>query len=143
MHINGGDYLTVQNENTPFAVDFDITAAALGATTKKAVRSADWQIYVQRIVFSHATHVVSKVFSVQDDAGTPVVIAAFADLAAAAGVPDARVWDFGPKGTPLTIGQNLQVLANTGGTGFAGRLHIEGYQRLGNVISTLTPNTGN
>jgi hypothetical protein len=134
MHINGGDYLVPQYENVKFALDFDLDGTAVATTLKQAVKSGSYQIFVQRIVLSYITHVATKVFTIQDDAGTPVKIANRADLAAAAGVPDVQEWNFGPQGTPLTLGKNLMVVANTGGTGFTARVHIEGYQKLAATI---------
>lgn len=124
-----GDYLQVQRENQPIEVNGTLDGTAIAATSIKAVRSADWTIYVQRIVLSYTTHAAGKVFTIQDSNGTPKVIASRSDLAAAAGVPDVQVWDFGPKGIPLTAGKDLHIVANTGGTGFVGVYHIEGYQK--------------
>lgn len=139
-----GDYLQLQRENHGFAVDIDIAAAAVATTAAKTVRSANHQIFVQRIVLSITTHVAAKVFSVQSSNGTPVVIASRTDLAAAAGVPDVIVWDFGPIGTPVALGESLHYLSNTGGSGFVGRVHIEGYQKLAATINKdVTLNTAN
>lgn len=137
----GGDYLSLQRENAGFAVDIDLDGSAKATTVVKAVRSANHTIYVQRVVLSFVTHVAAKVFAIQDTAGTPVVIAARTDLAAAAGVPDVLVWDFGPIGTAITAGKDLNYVANTAGSGFTARFHVEGYQRLSTTINTGTANT--
>ncbi len=139
----GGDYLALQRENSGFAVDIALDGSAVATTVVKAVRGANHTIYVQRIVLSITTHAAAKVFTIPDTAGTPVVIANRVDLAAAAGVPDVLVWDFGPIGTPITAAKDLNYVANTGGSGFVGRFHVEGYQKLSAVINTGTANTVN
>src|SRR5262245_29157823 len=142
MHINGGDYLVVQNENRHFEVDTDLDGSAQANTVLNVLRSVNERVFVQKVVFSHVTHVAGKTFTLKDTAGSPVSILAFSDLAAAAGVPDVRIADFGLRGTPITLGKDLQFDANSGGAGFTGRLHIEGYQKLGSVISAdKTPNS--
>ncbi len=136
MHLNGGDYLVPQRENDRFTVDLPLSGAALAATKEVSVRNANFQIFVQKVVISHITHVAGKTVEVQDDAATPVPILVHNDYAAAAGVPDIVTFDFGPIGTPLTLGQNLMVLANTGGTGFVALVHIEGYQKLATTVGS-------
>ena len=129
--MEGGDYIGIQRENqAPFQVDLAYDGTAIAATNIKTVKSANHTIYIQRIVLSYTTHAAGKVFTIQDDNSSPKVIANRADLAAAAGVPDVQEWNFGPFGMPLTAGKNLAHVVNTGGTGFVGVAHIEGYQKL-------------
>lgn len=135
-----GDYITLQRENIPVNVSIALTGSAIAATTIATVRSASHNISVQRIVLSITTHAVGKVFTIQDDNGTPLVIANRSDLAAAAGVPDVVVWDFGPNGQQITPGKSLQVVANTGGAGFVGVFHIEGYQKLNATVAVASTN---
>ena len=125
-----GDYIQLQRENTRFSLDQTTTAAAQATTTAYAARGTNWQIYVQRIVCSITTHANAKVaITVQSSNATPVVIASRTDLTAAAGVPDVIVWDFGPIGTPVATGENLNWLWSTGDSGPVARVHIEGYQK--------------
>jgi len=139
-----GDYLTLQRENQGFAVDIALTGADITTIAAKTVRSANHRIYVQRIVLSITTHADAKVaLTVQSSNATPVVIASRTDKTAAAGVPDVIVWDFGPIGTPVALGESLHYLAGTGGSGPVSRVHIEGYQKLENTINTGTANSAN
>jgi len=134
-----GDYLQMQRENEGFALDQQTAAAEQTTTTAKAVRTALHQIFVQRIVMSITTHANAKVaLTVQSSNATPVPIASRTDLTAAAGVPDVIVWDFGPKGTPIAVGENLNWLWSTGGSGPIGRVHIEGYQKLASTAQLST-----
>ena len=136
-----GDYLQLQRENIPFAVNATITATAQAATAAVTVRSANHQIFVQRITLSITAHANAKVaLTVQSSNGTPVVIASRTDLTAAAGVPDVIVWDFGPVGIPVAVGENLDWLWSTGGSGPTGRAHIEGYQKLANTVAVASTN---
>lgn len=138
-----GDYLQIQRENKAFQVDIAITGAEVLATHAKTVRSANHTLYVQRIVLSITTHVATFSLTVQDDANTPVPIAKRTDLAGAAGVPDVIEWNFGPRGTALTAGKNLDYLANAGGSGFVGRLHIEGYEKQSATVNLGTAASAN
>ena len=136
-----GDYIQLQRENIRFAVDANITATAQAATAAVAVKSANHQIYVQRITLSITTHANAKVaLTVQSSNGTPVVIASRTDLTAAAGVPDTIVWDFGPIGTPVAKGESLDWLWSTGSSGPVGRAHIEGYQKLVGPVALASAN---
>lgn len=141
----GGDYLSLQRENIGFAIDIDLDGSAKTTTAVKAARSANYTVYVQRLVISITTHAAGKVFTLQDTAGTPVVIAAYSDLALVVGgtVADIKVWDFGPIGTAITAGKDLNYVANTGGSGFVARVHVEGYQKLSTTVNTGTANTAN
>lgn len=134
-----GDYLQLQRENIGFAYDIQTTANQLTTTVLRAVRSTKHRIYVQRIVCSIITHANAKVaITVQSSNATPVVIASHTDLTAAAGVPDVVVWDFGPLGTPIALGESLNYLYSTGGSGPVCRVHIEGYEKLEATINLTT-----
>lgn len=136
-----GDYIQLQRENTPFAVNAQITAADQTTTAAKTVRSANHQIFVQRITLSITTHANAKVaLTVQSSNATPVVIASRTDLTAAAGVPDVLVWDFGPIGIPVALGESLHWLWSTGGSGPVGRAHIEGYEKLAATVAQASTN---
>lgn len=136
-----GDYLQLQRENTAFAADANITSTEHTVTAARTVRSANHQLFVQRIVLSITTHVNAKVaLTVQSSNGTPVVIASRTDLTAAAGVPDVIVWDFGPVGRPIAVGESLNWLWSTGGSGPTGVAHIEGYEKLVLPVAIATTN---
>lgn len=136
-------YGRVRKQNMGFVGTVNITGAAVAATHLQTIRSANHTFFIQKVTVAISTHVAGKVFSLQDDASTPIVVAGFADLAAAAGVPDVRTWDFGADGVALTAGKNLDWLANTSGSGFVGVLKYEGYQKLTATINTGTANTAN
>jgi hypothetical protein len=53
------------------------------------------------------------------------VIAAHTDAATGLSVV---TWDFGPHGTPLTKGEELDIIFSA--AGIAGRIHIEAYEKL-------------
>lgn len=143
MPYNGGDILAVQKEGErPFFIDQQILAANAGPFNNVVVvRGPNHQIMLQKIVWSIATH-AAQTITFQDDAGTPVKVAAHTDAAAGAGVPSVVTWDFGPHGIALTPGTNLDITLS--GAGSEGRVHLEGYQRLALVIfENATPNTEN
>lgn len=126
-----GDYTYYQGLYGALTADATITASDQTTTAALTVKSANHQIYVQKITLSITTHANAKVaLTVQSSNGTPVVIASHTDLTAAAGVPDTLVWDFGPEGHPIIKGESVHWLWSTGGSGPAGKAHIEGYQVL-------------
>lgn len=131
-----GDYLQYQRENHALSAYANITATEQTATAALTVKSANHQIWVQRITLSITTHANAKVaLTVQSSNGTPKVIASRTDLTAAAGVPDVIVWDFGPKGVPIAVGESVNWLWSTGGSGPVGVAVIEGYQKLGQTAA--------
>ena len=83
-------------------------------------------VYVTKATLSIVTHANAKFVAIQDNNGTPKVIAKHNDLTAAAGVPSVVTWDFGRRGVPLTTGKTLQVVSEA--SGVAGYVYIEGYQ---------------
>lgn len=137
-------YGRYRKQNTAWSANATITSVDQTATAAKTVRSANHQLYIQKITLSITTHANSKVaLTVQSSNGTPVVVASHTDLTAAAGVPDTLVWDFGAEGIPIAIGESINWLWSTGGTGPTGRAHMEGYEKLAAVINTGTANTSN
>lgn len=93
-----------------------------------AVRSANFQLFIQRIRFAPTTY-SAKTLTFQDDAGTPVPIGLMSIPAAAGttGGDDQFLLDYGADGAPLTAGKNLDVVASAAGV--AGRLIIEAYEK--------------
>lgn len=127
-----GDYLRIRRENQSKLTHFDVTTASdtTALNNVVAVKSANHQLFVQRIKFFPTTY-AAKTFTFQDDAGSPVPIG-FMSIPAAApttgGQTDYYELDYGPEGTPLTAGKNLDVVISA--TGAAGRLVIEAYQKV-------------
>ncbi len=135
-----GDYLQYQRENLAVSADGVITATAQGAATAITVKSANHRIYVQKVALSITTHAVGKDFQAFAHTTTSEVVARRIDLAAAAGVPDFILWDFGPKGFPLPLGESLDWSWSTGNSGFVGVVHIEGYMKLDATVALGTTN---
>jgi hypothetical protein len=136
-----GDYLQYQRENIAVSADGVITATAQAATTAIAVRSANHQIFIQKIALSITTHANAKVaLHVQPHSTTAQVTAHRTDLTAAAGVPDFILWDFGPKGIAIPVGESVDWLWSTGDSGPVGVVHMEGYQKLGATVALGTSN---
>lgn len=133
-----GDYEFYRRQYQKFDADVSLTGDAVTATEIVTVKNASYTLYVQRCVVSIQTHVDGKVFTLQDDNSTPKVLCSFLDDAEGDTTwgGDHKVFDFGPAGIPCTEGKSLEYLANTGGSGFVGKAHIEGYQKLTAVLSS-------
>lgn len=84
-------------------------------------------IYVQKITLSIVTHANAKFVAVQDDTGTPIVLAKHNDLTAAAGVPSVVTWDFGKRGLACGSAKALNCVSEA--SGVAGKVYAEGYTR--------------
>lgn len=125
-----GDYLFYKSQH--HAIDQDAVVAA-GATGTVTVKNANYRIWVQTISIAITTHATGKKITIQDTAGTPIVLDVCNDLTAAAGVPDRYVVDFGAEGFALTLGKNLSLISDASGPAFT--YHVDGYQRLDNVIA--------
>lgn len=130
-----GDYTQYKAWHRDKTTDVDLAATDGGKDNVIAVRSANQQLFIQKIAYNPIT-VAAQAVTFQDDAGTPVKIAV---VPASQATP--LVFDFGPKGRPLTAGKNLDI-ANTAGP--AAAIHIEAYERDVNAaINPSTPNTQN
>lgn len=125
-----GDYLRIrrENENKSTAVN-----VATGDTSKDnivAVKSANHQLFIQRIKFFPVTY-AAKTWTFQDDAGTPVPIG-FISIPAAAPTTGGQTafydLDYGPEGVALTAGKNLDLAMSAGGA--SGKLVVEAYQKI-------------
>lgn len=136
-----GDYNWYRRTYSGWSANANITAAEQTTTAAKTVRSANHQLYIQKITLSITTHANAKVaLTVQSSNGTPVVIASRTDLTAAAGVPDTIVWDFGPEGHPIAVGESVNWLWSTGGSGPVGKAHMEGYEKLVGPVALASTN---
>lgn len=104
-------------------------SATLNADTPVEIHAghaADSTIYVTKVTLTIITHANAKFVAVQDDNGTPKVIAKHNDLTAAAGVPSVVTWDFGEQGIPLTNGKDLDCVSES--SGVAGIVYAEGWE---------------
>ena len=109
--------------------DSFLAAADSGKTDIATVRSANHQLYIQKIVYVPST-VAAQTITFQDDNGTPLVIGL---VPASQATP--YTIDFGPEGRALTLGKNLDA---TGTAGPAGTIHVEAYNKLGATVSEAT-----
>ena len=138
--MGAGDYLHWQHQHRRKIADLTVLAATDDTVDVLTVKSANHRIYIQRIVASVTTY-SAVTWTFQDDAGTPVLLAVLSIPAAQAtafGDEGTVVWDFGPVGTPLSTGTNLDFMVSA--TGAAGRVHIEGYEVNQNVVAAATTN---
>ena len=120
-----GDYLAYQKAHSHVVADVDILTGTAAYANVIAPKSADHQIFIQKVTLSLTTH-AADVYTVTDDGAGPD-IAVHTDAAAGAGVPSVVTWDFGPIGRPVTKGANVDVSHSSTGVAV---MHIEGYQRL-------------
>jgi hypothetical protein len=134
-------YTRLQHEHSGWRAQALITATEQTTVAAKTVRSANHQLYVQRITLSITTHANAKVaLTVQSSNATPVPIASRTDLTAAAGVPDTLVWDFGPTGVAMLTGESVHWLWSTGGSGPVGKAVMEGYEKLVGPVAQASTN---
>lgn len=131
-----GDYLHYQNQYTKKVADVDILTGTANYADVLTPKSANHQLFVQRITLSITSHVAADVYTFDDDGAGPA-IAVHTDAAAAAGVPSVVTWDFGPIGRPITKGANVDVSHSSTGVAVA---HIEGYERLIGPVAPATTN---
>jgi hypothetical protein len=122
----GGDYKFYQNHYSDKTTDGALTS---GGTVTVAPKSANHQLFVQKILVNINTHANAKTITVGD--GT-LTIATINDLTAAAGVPDSVLFDFGPKGRAMTLGATVTVTSQASGP--VADVHIECYEKLGATI---------
>lgn len=120
----------------------DLTVlAATDDTTLITPKSADHQIFVQRIVVTISTY-AAKTWLFKDSAGTPVELDLISIPAAAVALASESnafaTLDYGPVGTPLTKGKNL--LLDVSAAGAAGRIHVEAYEKLIGPVAQATTN---
>lgn len=132
-----GDYRFYQRQYTDKSTDLNVLAAT-DDTTLITAKSVAHQIFVQKISVNISTY-SAKTWQFEDSAGTAVPIANLSIPAAAVALNSESstiVYDFGPKGFPLTVGKNLVL--NVSAAGAAGQIHVEAYEKLGSVINHLS-----
>ena|SRR3990167_6635984 len=135
-----GDYKSYRQIYSAKTYDGTILAATDDQTDLLTVKSANHRIFIQKIAVSVTTY-SAVTWTFQDDAGTPVVIAHVsipATAPTAGGDGGTITWDFGPEGTPLTTGNNLDLAMSAAGA--AGRIHIEAYERLVGPVAVASTN---
>lgn len=135
-----GDYFHYQSIYSAKIYDGTILAATDDQTDLLTPKSANHRIFIQKIEVSITTY-SAKTWTFRDDAGTPVEIAHLsipASAPTAGGDSGTIVWDFGPKGTPLTTGKNLDLEMSAAGA--AGRIHIEAYEVLVGPVAAASTN---
>ncbi len=128
--MSDADYTRYQTFFAKKVADLTITTLD-NAGTRSAIlspRSVNEVLYVQKIsVFPTTYAAVTLTF--QDQAAPPVAIGSVSIPAAAPTAGVGYVIDFGPTGTPLTVGKALDLVQAGGGA--ACRVHIEAYEKLG------------
>jgi len=129
-----GDYTHLQFQHTRKVTDLNIVVGTQNYADVITPKSANHQLFIQKITLSITTHFAGTVTFDDDGAGPP--IAAHTDAAAGAGIPSVVTWDFGPTGRPLTVGANLDV--GQSAAGIVGVVHIEAYEKLGAVVAAFT-----
>ena len=131
-----GDYLQIQRENTRKVADVDILTGTAAYANVLAPKSADHQLFIQRITLSITSH-VADTYTVDDDGAGPVIATHLDVTPQAAGVPSVVVWDFGPYGRPVTKGANVDVSHSSTGVAV---MHIEGYEKLVGPVAIASTN---
>lgn len=133
-----GDIMHYQMAHTPKIGNANILVDTEALSNVLAVRSANHQIYVQKITLSITTHFATAAVVFDDDSTAGPPVAAHTDVAAGAGVPSVVHWDFGPVGRPLGVGGNLDITVTN--PGIIGIVHIEAYERLVGPVAVATTN---
>jgi len=132
-----GDYLFYKRQYSDKTIDRTVVAADTSAEHADVItpKSANHRIYIQKITVAFHTH-ADQTITFQDGAGTPVKVAVITDEATVVPtVPSTVQYDFGPKGFPLTLGEELDIVFSA--AGIAAAIHIEAYEKLDAVISYL------
>jgi hypothetical protein len=118
-----GDYTSYQKWNTNKTTDFTLGTAVAGQTSVIAVKSANHQLFIQKIIYGATTAAAQAVTF--RDSGVPLVIGIVP--ASQAGT---LTIDYGPRGIALAQGKNLDI-SNTAGPGAT--IHIEAYEKIVNA----------
>lgn len=130
-----GDYTKFQRHHGAVIVDYDVTILQSQTAVLVTPRNVNQQVYLQSVRFFPKAYPAAPVtISVTDSTG--LVVGTLTVPAAApglGGVSGEMYLDYGPTGSPLTLGATLSCVFSA--PGLSGRLHIEGYQRQGQTIS--------
>lgn len=133
-----GSYLQFQRENPSKNYNFFILTSTTTIDNAISPKSANHQLWIQKLVFYETTESNGKSITFGDDSSTSKVLGVYNSVTAAAGVPKSLVLDFGPTGIPLGVGKNLDITISA--AGIAGALHIEAYERLVGPVAPATTN---
>lgn len=137
-----GDYTHLQFQHTRKVTDVFVLAATdyTTATAIVSVKSANHRLYVQKISVNITTY-GTDTWTFRDSAGTPVPIGHISIPGAAVALASESgsiIFDYGPTGIALTLGKNLDMIMS--GTGSAGAIHVEAYEKLEGAVATATTN---
>jgi hypothetical protein len=131
-----GDYVYYQSNYTKKTADIAILTGTAAYADVLTPKSANHQIYIQKMTLSITTH-VADTYTIDDDGAGPVIATHLDVTPQAAGVPSVVTWDFGPQGWPVTKGANVDVSHSSTGVAI---LHIEGYERLVGPVAAASTN---
>lgn len=123
-----GDYVSYKFFNRNKTTYRNVLAADTSTQHADVIvpKSAQHTIWIQRITFAPTTY-AAQTLTFQDGANTPVPIGLMSIPASAptTGICQYEL-DYGPQGTPLTIGEELDIIFSAAGP--AGRIVIEAYE---------------
>lgn len=131
-----GDYGFYQRQYASKNANVDILTGTAAYADVITPKSANHQIYIQKITLSITVH-AADTYTVDDDGAGPAIAVHLDVTPQAAGVPSVVVWDFGPQGRPITKGANVDVSHSS--TGVA-NMHIEAYERLVGPVAMASTN---
>jgi len=139
MPLFTGDYNSFHVAYQDRHTQFTVATADTATVHVLAAKSADRQIFVQRIFLSVTTF-ANKTLTFQDTANTPVVVAAFlipTTQPTAAGQQNYQI-DFGPHGFALTAGKGLDMTISAAGVGAA--IVVDAYEVVNNATAVAGTN---
>ena len=133
-----GDYTLFQRRYGNWSTTVEVLTIDTGKTSLITCRNANWQVYIQRVIF-YPTVFAAVTMTFQDTNALPkkigiISVPSSAPVSSTTINPmDVTRLNFGPNGVPLTLGKHLDVVFSGGG--IAGQLHIEAFQRLGQTTA--------
>ncbi len=131
-----GDYNFYQRRYASKNVDVDILTGTANYADVITPKSANHQIYIQKIILTITAH-AADTYTFDDDGAGPNVATHLDVTPQAAGVPSQVVFDFGPSGRPITKGANLDIAHSSSGVA---NVHIEAYEKLVGPVAVASTN---
>jgi hypothetical protein len=131
-----GDYNFYQRRYASKNANVDILTGTASYADVITPKSANHQIFIQKITLTITAH-AADTYTVDDDGAGPNIATHLDVTPQAAGVPSTVVWDFGPEGRPITKGANVDVAHSA--TGVA-NMHIEAYEKLVGPVAWASTN---
>lgn len=121
-----GDYTKLQRHYQSLTTDFALTALTPSPTTVLTVRNSAYAIYIQKAELVVTTFVASVISLV---GATSAKVYARFDIPATAPANGTEYYsvDYGPVGTQVNVGENVQLSFTQAGV--VAILHLETYQR--------------